>query len=429
MKITEYLVPYVDKKYYIGKMNNGYTVYVCPMEDKQTVDARFGAKIGSVNRRFTVGGKLQEVPAGVAHFLEHKLFESSEGGNAFDLFSATGASANAFTSFNNTNYTFTSSVNTAKSLRILLKFVTSPYFTPENVQKEIGIIGEEINMYDDSPEWKLSELLLESLYHRHPVRDDIAGTAESISKITPEILYDCYNAFYRPSNMMLAVSGGIDKNMVFDIAEEILGGIKCPVDTVESLIEDEPDGIVAGFAESEMPVAQSQLAVGYKCNPLREDENLAFRIMENRRLAELIGGECSELYRRLYDGGLINETFGSEFLDIAGASVFSLSGESAAPEKATAIIRDEIDRICREGFDAERVAEHNRANLGHTICNFDYSGAVTSLLSFSYFYNCSVCDIINFTVEKERLDADAAAMFSGKRSAVAVIRAGLQSIR
>ena len=428
MKITEYLVPYVDIKYYVGKMDNGYTVYVCPMKDKQTVDARFGARIGSLDRRFTVGGKLHEVPAGVAHFLEHKLFENSEGGNAFDLFSATGASANAFTSFDSTNYTFTSSVNAEESLRILLKFVTSPFFTPENVQKEIGIIAEEINMYDDSPDWMLSRLLLESLYSKHPVREDIAGTADSISLITPEILYDCYNAFYRPSNMMLAVSGGIDKDLVFDTAEELLGGIKEPVGSVESFSVDEPEDIVSPFSECEMPVAQSQLAVGYKCPPLDMKNDLAFRILENRRLAELICGDCSELYRDLYDGGLINETFGAEFLDLPGASVFSVSGESSDPEKTAAIVRKEIGRICREGFDSERVDELNRAGLGRVICNFDYSSSVTSLLSFSYFYNCSVCDIIDFTVDKERLDADAAAIFSENRSTAAVIRAGLRSI-
>ena len=217
--IKEFTLPRLGDKVYHLTLPNGYTVYAAPMPGKRTVHAQFGAGIGSVHRSLTLDGRDVRVPAGTAHFLEHKLFESSEGGNAFELFSSTGANANAFTSFEHTVYLFDTATHPERALETLLRFVTAPHFTEENVQKEMGIIAEEIRMYDDNPDWALSEGLLQCLYKTHPVRDDIAGSEDTIAEITAQTLYDCYNGFYRPGNMALCVAGGIDPETVFSVAE------------------------------------------------------------------------------------------------------------------------------------------------------------------------------------------------------------------
>ena len=194
-------------------LENGLTVRVHTMPGFTGVHAVYGTKFGSIDRAFALDGKRVDLPAGIAHFLEHKMFENEEG-DAFTLYARTGASANAYTSFDKTCYIFTASGNVAENLDILLGFVSRPYFTAATVEKEQGIIGQEIKQYDDAPDWRLMFAMYECLYTAHPVRDDIAGSVESIAQITPEILYACTDAFYRPQNMVLAVAGNVTMDEV-----------------------------------------------------------------------------------------------------------------------------------------------------------------------------------------------------------------------
>lgn len=212
--IKETCLKYVHK--------SGVTVYMLPMEGVSTAVAQFTAKFGSQDNEFSVnGGNMVKIPDGTAHYLEHKLFESEEK-DAFALFAETGASCNAGTSFDYTQYYFACADKFSKNLEILLNFVQEPYFTPENVEKERGIIGQEITMYRDNPSWRVFTNLLEGIYHVNPVRLDIAGTVESISKITPDTLYDCYNAFYNPANMYLCVAGNFNPDEVAQICDKRL---------------------------------------------------------------------------------------------------------------------------------------------------------------------------------------------------------------
>ncbi|MEG2203785.1 MAG: pitrilysin family protein, partial [Oscillospiraceae bacterium] len=201
---------------------SGLTLMLCPMKGFSTAYALFAARVGSIDDAFSLGdGAYTEVPAGIAHFLEHKLFESEEG-DAFDLYAKTGASANAYTSFDRTAYLFACTDHFAESLEILINLVTHPYFTEQTVQKEQGIIGQEIRMYEDDPEWRVYFNLLGALYHNHPIRVDIAGTVESISKISAETLYRCHQAFYNLNNMVLSVAGNFEIDTVLAACDRLL---------------------------------------------------------------------------------------------------------------------------------------------------------------------------------------------------------------
>ncbi len=404
-----------------GTTSSGFSVSVFPMEGKRTARAVFGAKIGSLDRGFTSGGRHVSAPAGVAHFLEHKLFESGEGGNAFDLFAKTGAVANAYTSYENTVYLFDTTLEFEKSLEVLLRFVTSPYFTEENVAKERGIIAEEISMYDDSPDWKLSEDLLRCLYPAHPVRDDIAGTAQSISEITPEVLYDCYNAFYRPSEMALCVAGGVEPERVFETAQRVLEGV---VPSGGAAVRDpirDDGGILKDRSERRMPIMSPQFSLGYREKPAGEGRERVMLSQRVKLITELIVGECSGLYRSMYDGGLINDSFYAGDLTVRDAMSVSFSGESLSPERAVEEIKREIERVKREGFSDERFEEVRRAYIGRSICGFDFPSTVASKMLFCRFNNCEMCDIIGCNVTKGELEDAVRGMFRDEFSATAVI--------
>ena len=242
---------------------SGIRISVIPKPQFSSAAAYFGTKYGSIDTAFKTdeNADYTVVPEGIAHYLEHKLFEN-EDCDAFERFSQTGAYANAYTSFDQTCYLFSCSNNFYDSLKILLDFVQDPYFTPETVQKEQGIIGQEISMYDDDPNWSVLFNLLRCLYKNHPVRIDIAGTVESIAQITPELLYSCYNTFYNLSNMFICIAGNVEPQKVFDICDEMLKD-KPPVKIIRKPV-DEPLEVVCRYTEHNLPVAAPLFAIGYK---------------------------------------------------------------------------------------------------------------------------------------------------------------------
>lgn len=205
----------LHEELFYEKMDNGLDVYILPKKGFNKTYATFTTNYGSVDNQFVPLGKteMKRVPDGIAHFLEHKLFEK-EDGDVFQQFSKQGASANAFTTFTRTAYLFSSTDNVEKNLETLIDFVQSPYFSDKTVEKEKGIIGQEIRMYDDNPDWRVYFGAIESMYHNHPVKIDIAGTVESIAQITKELLYECYETFYHPSNMLLFVVGPVDEQKI-----------------------------------------------------------------------------------------------------------------------------------------------------------------------------------------------------------------------
>ena len=242
---------------------SGLTVLCRTMPGYSSVHAMYATNFGSVVREFTLNGKRIQLPAGTAHFLEHKMFESEQG-DAFDLYAKTGAAANAFTSYDRTCYIFTATGMTDENLDILLNMVGHPWFTKETIAKEQGIIGQEIKMYDDSPDWRLLTALFRCLYKSHPIRDDIAGTTQSIAELTPELLYACTDAFYRPGNMVLSVAGNITLDQAVEACRR--NGVYDAVDPpqVETIFPQEADTVQHKETTFTMPVNKPCFALGYK---------------------------------------------------------------------------------------------------------------------------------------------------------------------
>lgn len=338
----------LNEQYYEIDHDSGLKIFVMEKLEYSGAFAMFGTKYGSVDTCFKLKGDKDyiSVPEGIAHFLEHKLFESEEL-DAFERFSKTGANANAFTSFDRTCYIFQCTGCFKENLEILLDFVKSPYFTEETVQKEQGIIGQEIRMYQDSPDWQVLFNLLRGIYHNNPVRIDIAGTIESISNINAELLYSCYNTFYNLSNMALSVAGNVTKDEVIAIADKMLK--KEDKKEFRQVIPNEPESVAQAYIEETLGVDIEKFALGFKENHAEPVRTAKETLLMNIAI-EVIAGNVSPLYSRLMDEGLINTSFGKEYFTGRGFSLPIFTGESHSPEKVKDEIIKEIDSIKNKGI-------------------------------------------------------------------------------
>ncbi len=348
-------------------LENGLTVLVCEMPQFKGVHAVYATRFGSATSGFELDGETVMLPDGVAHFLEHKMFEDEDGNDAFELYAQTGASANAFTSFDKTCYIFTATAAVEESLDILLDFVSHPYFTEKTVAKEQGIIGQEIKMYDDSPEFRMMFGLLAALYHNCPVRTDIAGTVESIAQITPELLYKCCDAFYCPQNMVLSVAGNITAQQVLDACAR--ADIPANPHKVRRIEPQEPAGVLQKEVELTMQVAQPIWGIGYKAAPNAAADARGELICD--LVTELLVGDTSPLYRRLYDSGLINAGFSGEYVAGEGYCTLIFGGETRDPAALQAEFLAEVRRVLAEGIDREQFACTKNLMLGEAIMGLE----------------------------------------------------------
>jgi predicted Zn-dependent peptidase len=367
----------VQDSYYSIKHPSGLRIFVYPKEGSNSTYAIFGTRYGSVDTTFRRSDEKEicKVPEGIAHFLEHKLFES-EDGDAFARYAKTGASANAYTSFDMTCYLFSCTENVYESLEILLDFVQSPYFTEQTVQKEQGIIGQEIRMYDDDPQWRVMFNLLKALYHHHPVKIDIAGTVESIAEITPEYLYRCYHTFYNLNNMALCVAGNIDPERVLELCDKMLK----PSEQieVERIFEEEPAGVVQERVEQKLSVTIPLFQLGFK-EPARR--RTVQELAQTDVLLELLASDASPLYRRLLDQNLINTaSFGSEYFEGPGYAAVIFSGESKDPDAVAKEIRGEVERLRREGIPAEAFERARKAVYGRNVAALNSAEAIANAM-------------------------------------------------
>lgn len=352
---------------------SGLRVYVFPKKGFSKYYAIYGTEYGSLNRTFTVPGENNEitVPDGIAHYLEHKMFEEEDGSDAFEKFAVTGASSNAYTSFGITAYLFSCTDRFYENLDILLEFVNHPHFTVENVAKEQGIIGQEIKMYDDDPEWCVFFNSLKAMFHNNPVKIDIAGTVESISRITPEILYKCYNTFYNPANMLLVLVGDIDMNEAMKYvdkhisADRNLGRVKCTE-------VSEPRERVKEYIEQKLSVSQPMFRVAFKDNqPYMTGDALLKKEIETEIILEAVFGRSSDFYLDLYERGLIDSTFGTE-TDIEHEYGFSLiGGESSNPDKVYAEIKNVLDKCMADGIDSAAIDRAKKVLISRDISLFN----------------------------------------------------------
>lgn len=400
---------------------SGLTVLLYPMKGYSSSYALFGTKYGSIDRVFKTDkdDDFVTVPDGIAHYLEHKLFES-EDGDAFTLYASTGASANAFTSFDRTAYLFSCTDNFERSLEILLSFVQEPYFTKETVEKEQGIIGQEIRMYDDDPGWRVLFNCLGSLYHNHPIKTDIAGTVESIAKIDKDLLYRCYNTFYNLNNMVLAVAGNFDPEVALAIVERTCK--KSEPITIERGHYEEPGEIVREKTSINLEVSLPQFCIGYKLPPLAGLEMLKADA-ECELLNDILVGESSPLYREFYDSGLISGgDIGSEIMNGNGYFAVLFEGESRDPDKVCSMLKAEIDRLGKEGISKEAFELAKKSLYGRTIRQFNNVEAVASNLMAAHFSDTDIYDRIEVVAAIMYEDiVNRLASYDNTRSALSVV--------
>ncbi len=394
-----------DESYVKYTHPSGLKIFVAEKPEFSSNYAIFGTKYGSIDTYFSKdsGKSFISVPAGIAHFLEHKLSES-EDGVAFTRYAATGASANAYTSFDRTCYLFSCSQRFYDNFEILLDFVQHPYFTAQTVEKEQGIIGQEIRMYDDSPSWRVLFNMLEAMYSNHPVRIDIAGTVESIAKITDKLLYDCYDTFYNPSNMFVCVAGNVKADEIADFVSKHLRDRE-KLSVIRGT-HDEPDTVKAKYVEAKLEVASPQFCLGFKEKCEAPEKTAKERIAMGVTL-EVLAGDCSKLYKRLTDLELINDEFETEYFTGTGYACIMFSGESENPEAVKAEILREIGSLISDGIDSQLLGTVKRAMYGDVIRRSDSCEALVSQMvecaMFGYnlfeeqelIENISEADVIN----------------------------------
>ena len=360
---------------YYEKLQNGLDVYFMPKRGFMKKYAILATNYGSNDLEFVPIGedKKIRVNEGIAHFLEHKMFEQPDGGDAFDKFSKLGVNANAFTNFTMTAYLFSATENFYESLEHLIDYVQTPYFTDENVEKEKGIIAQEIKMYNDDPDWNVYFNCLKAMYVNYPARIDIAGTVDSIYKITKEELYKCYNTFYNPGNMALFVVGDLDVEKVIDVTKK---SNNYKVDRLSKSIErfypEEPESVKEKEVIEKFPISMPMFNIGFK------DSNVGLKGKELLRkeivtdiLVGMLFKKGSKLYEDLYMQGLINENFGAGFSSQVDYAFSIIAGDSKEPKKVKEIILDYIEKSKKEGLSKEEFERTKKKKIGSFIKCFD----------------------------------------------------------
>lgn len=411
------------EKYYQIKHPSGLELRIWPMENFSTTMALFGTKYGSINTIFKTDKEndFAVVPEGIAHFLEHKLFEN-EDCDTFELYAKTGANANAYTSFDKTVYLFSCSDKYKESLKILLKFVQEPYFTEETVNKEQGIIGQEIKMCNDNPDWKVFFNLLDCLYVSHPVKIDIAGTVESIAQISADLLYRCYHTFYNLNNMVLSIAGKCDVDDVVKIADELL---KPSEDiSLETTFPLEPATINKTEKTEKMAVGIPLFNIGYKCKPLNGKE-LAEAEMKANILLALIAGPTSSLYKDMINDGLINSNFDTEVFTGDGYFACIFGGESKNPQEVKSRIISEIQRVKKEGLDKDNFEVIKKSRYGQLIKSFNNPDSCATLMLNSKFENLNAFEDIEVLakVTFEQVSSSIDEFLDSDKVAISIIEA------
>ena len=362
---------------------NGLQICIVPKPDYAKKYAFFATRYGGMDTRFQLGGVWRDTPAGIAHYLEHKIFDTREG-NALQMLAQNGAEPNAFTSNAMTGYYFDSTSHFEENLEILLSFVSIPYFTEESVTKEQGIISQEIRMIEDNPDWQLYTRMLRALYSANASRISIAGTVESISHITAETLYDCHRAFYTPSNMILTVVGDVDPVHVVDLACRILPREGGPV-----ILRDygsEPPDVAERETQLAMEVSMPQFLLGFKCPPVEDGEDYLRSSLLGDMACDLLLGESSPLYQRLYSQGLIDTSFGGDYELMPGAAHLFAGGDSKDPKAVAEEIQKEVLRVSAEGFDADFYEQVRCALYGSYLRSLNSFENIAVSLTEGYFH-------------------------------------------
>ena len=372
----------IGESVYRETLPNGLQVCVVPKPGYAKKYAFFATRYGGMDTRFRLDGKWLDTPAGIAHYLEHKMFDTKEG-NALQELAKNGAEPNAFTSNAMTGYYFDSTEHFEENLKILLSFVSVPYFTDESVAKEQGIIGQEIRMIEDNPDWQIYTRMMQALYQNSTARTSIAGTVESISHITAETLYQCHKAFYTPSNMILTAVGDVDPVHVVDLARSIL-----PRERGEKIPRDygtDPADIAQKETSVAMEVSTPQFLTGFKCTPAPEGEDYLRMSAIGDMACDILLGDSSPLYLRLYDQGLINTSFGGAVEMMPGIAYLYAGGDSRDARTVAGEIYREAERLAAEGIDEDFYQQVRRATFGEQLRGLNSFENIAVSLTEGYF--------------------------------------------
>ena len=411
----------IGERVFEETLPNGLRLRVIEKPHHAKSCAFFVTRYGGMDLRFQLNGQWRDTPAGIAHYLEHKMFDT-EDGNALQELAQNGAEPNAFTSNDITAYYFYSTEHFYENLKILLEFVSVPYFTQESVEKEQGIIAQEIRMVEDTPDWQSYTQLMGCLYERSPARVSVAGTVESIREITAETLYDCHRAFYHPGNMVLCVVGNVDAEQVAAIAREVLPD-QCGEPIPRDYGEGEALCPVKKEAQQKMEVSMPQFLAGYKCEPPQSGrEHLRLSILGDM-VCDILFGDSSPLYSRLYEEGLINNSFGGNFDILPGAAYLYVGGDTNEPKKVHGAVTADAKRLAAEGIDEDFYQRIRRACYGQMIrgLNSFESIAVSAAEGVFFDYNYYDFPEVFETITKADVEDFLRRNVTEERSAISLI--------
>lgn len=382
------------------KMKNNLDVFYVPKKGFTKKYAVIATNYGSNDLEFIspFDGEHIQLNEGIAHFLEHKMFEQPDGSDAFADFSRLGANANAFTNFNMTAYLFSTTDNFYDSLKHLISYVNTPHFTDENVQKEQGIIAQEIKMYDDNADWRLFFNTLKAMYINHPNRIDIAGTVESIGKITKEELYKCYNSFYSPSNMALFVIGDLDFDEICKITEETFSGNNIFEGKIQRIHAKEPNKVAQRQIVEEMEISMPMFSIGYKDKWGKDisGKELCIKSLETEIILSCLFKKGSDLNEYLYDNQLIFEPLSCEYNAHNDYGYTIISGESRNIEKVREKIGECIQENLQNGIDEEVFERIKKAKLGSFVRTFDSIENIANTFLNYYFEDINYFDVYDY---------------------------------
>lgn len=379
----------IGETLYEETLPNGFRMFAVPKKGFRSNFAMISVKYGGAYRSFTLDGKDIETPAGVAHFLEHKLFDMPDGSDALTAFSETGASPNAATSNDTTVYHFDCTDGFADGLRLLAEFVTTPYFTPQTVQKEQGIIAQEIIMYDDLPAYAVYNRLMRMLYPGHPVSDQIAGTVDSIAEISDTTLYDCYHAFYRPNNMIFCAAGDFDPAEVFAAVESVVG--KLPAGDIPTVqLPCGGDRLAQNYHEERMELSAPQFLIGCSFVPEKGAALQRQKLVASLALRTLLG-TSGDFYTALYKESMLNRDYDYEVDYSAGTATVMVGGESPNPKYVLDALLKAVENVKSSGLDGDAFLRAKRASYGARLRGLeDFDSMCVALASSCFNGYCAL---------------------------------------
>ena len=414
----------IKEKLYIEKLQNGLTVMIIPKKDVRKKYVIWGTNYGSNDYKFVVPGENgeTEVPKGVAHFLEHKLFEQENGVNSLDALTALGVNANAYTTNDHTAYLFECTDNFYEALDELMDYVQHPYFTDENVEKEKGIIGQEIMMYDDYPEWKVYLNALEAMYHEHPVKLDITGTIETISHIDKEILYKCYNTFYNPSNMVMVLCGDFEPEALMEEVKSRLIDKKANGE-IKRIYPEEPIEIVKEKIEQNMDVSQPLFTIGIK-DKIADTKERVRKHIAIEILLNMIIGKSSDLYKKLYDEGILFSVPSLDYEFSRGYAHILITGQSPEPEKVYEMFKEKVSEMKNTHINSEAFNRIKKRIYGEYVKEYNDTADIARMFLADFFKEINSFDYLEeiVTINEEYAEQILKEIFDEKKMIISVIK-------